>query len=497
MTLALRYAALSHVGLLRTGNEDSVYAGPRLLAVADGMGGHAAGEVASAVAIASLAALDEDAPGADLLAALRQAAVGANAHLRDMVDGDAALDGMGTTLTTLLFTGNRLGLLHIGDSRCYLLRDGVLAQITHDDTFVQSLVDEGRITAEQAGSHPQRNMILRALDGRDDVQFDLSMREALVGDRYLLCSDGLTGPVGRENLQEALGHADPQAAAERLVELALRGGGPDNITVIVADVVDGESSGVPVVAGAAAESPQAPPPHLASGAAGRAAAGRAAAAPPAPVPALEPAARTTRHLRRTAVLTIAVLALLAGGVGTGWAYVRSQWYVGSDGRQVNVYRGLTGSVAGVDLSSIQERTGVQTGGLSELDRIKVERGIHADGRADARRIVAVLRDRAVCAPPTTPTPATPTPATPTPSATPTPGAPTRDPTPTSDPTPEAPPAPSVPSPVVTAPPAGDADCPASPLAGSRSAPGLTKGVPSGPPTGPTPTGPTPTGVPGP
>ena len=480
MTLALRYAALSHVGLLRTGNEDSVYAGPRLLAVADGMGGHAAGEVASAVAIASLAALDEDAPGADLLATLRQAAVGANAHLRDMVDSDATLDGMGTTLTTLLFTGNRLGLLHIGDSRCYLLRDGILAQITHDDTFVQSLVDQGRITAEQAGSHPQRNMILRALDGRDDVQFDLSMREALAGDRYLLCSDGLTGPVGRENLQAALGHEDPRAAAERLVELALRGGGPDNITVIVADVVDGESTGVPVVAGAAAESPQAAPPHLASGAAGRAAAGRAAAAPRAPVPAPRPAARAGPHLRRATVLTVAVLALLAGGVGTGWAYVRSQWYVGSDGQQVNVYRGLTGSIAGVHLFSVQEHTGVQTRALSELDRSKVERGIRADGQADARRIVTVLHDQARCAPPTTPTPT---------------------------PTPELSPPPAGSGPMPTAPPAGSAECPAPPLAGSRSTPGLTRGDPSsspGPtptgamatgttPTSPTPTSPTPTG----
>ena len=195
MTLALRYAAMSHVGLLRPGNEDSLYAGPRLLAVADGMGGHAAGEVASAVAIAAVAALDEDAPGADLLSALRSAAIGANGHLRDMVAGDAALDGMGTTLTTLLFTGSRLGVLHIGDSRCYLLRQGSLTQITHDDTLVQSLVDDGRITPEEASSHPQRNMILRALDGREDVEFDLSVREARAGDRYLLCSDGLTGPV--------------------------------------------------------------------------------------------------------------------------------------------------------------------------------------------------------------------------------------------------------------------------------------------------------------
>src|SRR5919199_2164126 len=168
MTLTLRFAARSDRGLLRDGNEDSVYAGPRLLAVADGMGGHAAGEVASAVAIAALAPLDEDAPGADLLAALRHATLSANTQLREMVAADSALDGMGTTLTALLSAGVRLGLVHVGDSRAYLLRDGELTQITHDHSLVQTLVDEGRISADEASHHPQRSLILRALDGRDD-----------------------------------------------------------------------------------------------------------------------------------------------------------------------------------------------------------------------------------------------------------------------------------------------------------------------------------------
>ena len=154
VTLALRFAARSHPGLLRTNNEDSVYAGPRLLAVADGMGGAAAGDVASAVTIAALAPLDEDAPGADLLGALRAAATSANGHLREMVIGDDELRGMGTTLVALLFAGSRLGLLHVGDSRCYLLRDGELTQITHDHTLVQSLVDEGRITEADASTPP-------------------------------------------------------------------------------------------------------------------------------------------------------------------------------------------------------------------------------------------------------------------------------------------------------------------------------------------------------
>ncbi|MCU1591034.1 MAG: protein serine/threonine phosphatase, partial [Frankiales bacterium] len=266
MTLALRFAARSHTGLLREGNEDSVYAGPRLLAVADGMGGHAAGEVASAVAIAAIAPLDEDAPGPDLLDALLQAAMSANQHLHDMVEGDAALEGMGTTLTAILWGGSRLGLLHIGDSRCYLLRDGELSQITHDHTLVQTLVDAGRISEEEAEAHPQRNVITNVLDGRDGLEPDLSVREVRPGDRYLLCSDGLTGPVGStDTLRDALGLANPQEAVDRLVQLALRGGGPDNITVIVADAVETDQPlpAVPVVAGAAAEAPQAAPPGLA------------------------------------------------------------------------------------------------------------------------------------------------------------------------------------------------------------------------------------------
>ena len=405
MTLALRYAARSHTGLLRTGNEDSAYAGPRLLAVADGMGGHAAGEVASAVAVAALAPLDDDLPGPDLLAALRTSALSANEHLHDMVEGDAALEGMGTTLVALLFAGGRLGLLHVGDSRCYLLRDGDLTQITHDHTLVQALVDEGRISEEEASSHPQRSLITRALDGRGEVELDLSVREARVGDRYLLCTDGLTGPVGsRDTLREALQLPAPQDAVERLVDLALRGGGPDNITVIVADVVDGESTGLPVVAGAAAESPQPAPAHLTGGAAGRAAAANpaGAAAPARPRPSPEPVPTGGRS---SAVLALGVTALLVVSAGAGWLYVRSQWFVGADASQVTVFRGVSGSVAGLDLSSVERRTELSVGALSELDRMGVERGIAAKDADDAKRIVQELQDRAqadaAATPPTT------------------------------------------------------------------------------------------------
>src|SRR5919205_1222616 len=232
MSLALRFAARSDRGLIRGNNQDSVYAGPRLLAVADGMGGHAAGDVASKVVIAALE------------------------HLGEVIRESPQLEGMGTTLTAILFAGGRLALCHVGDSRAYLVRDGQLTQITHDDTFVQTLIDDGRITPEEANSHPQRSLLLRALNGQD-VEPALTMREARAGDRYLLCSDGLSGVVSEETLAEALKDPDPQSTADRLIELALRSGGPDNITVIVADVVDDDGRRPaliePVVDGAAGD----------------------------------------------------------------------------------------------------------------------------------------------------------------------------------------------------------------------------------------------------
>jgi len=258
MTLELRYAVRSDVGLLREGNEDSAYAGPRLLAVADGMGGHAAGEVASALTIASMAELDSVPAEDDMLKELAMAVAMANARLQEKIIASPAVEGMGTTLTALLWSDGRAGVCHIGDSRGYLLRDGELYQITHDHTLVQSLVDEGRISADDVSTHPQRSLLLRALDGRTMAEPDLSVHESLPGDRYLLCSDGLSGVVSDETLRDTLSTIeDPEVATRQLIDLAIHGGGPDNITCIVADVVDTATTRLPltttpVLAGAAA-----------------------------------------------------------------------------------------------------------------------------------------------------------------------------------------------------------------------------------------------------
>ncbi|WP_369257346.1 PP2C family protein-serine/threonine phosphatase [Geodermatophilus amargosae] len=398
MSLALRYAARSDRGLVRGNNQDSVYAGPRLLAVADGMGGHAAGDVASKVVIAALEHLDEDAPSGDMLQALREAVFDGSEHLREVIRESPQLEGMGTTLTAVLFAGGRLALCHVGDSRAYLLRDGVFTQITHDDTFVQTLIDDGRITPEEANHHPQRSLLLRALNGQD-VDPDLSMREARAGDRYLLCSDGLSGVVSEETLAEALRDPDPQSTADRLVELALRSGGPDNITVIVADVVEDSGSGFPmepVVDGAAGDNRgqrEVDP---------RSAAGRAALADPPPAPPPPTSTSTAaappdrrRPRRRLFVAGGVVLLLLVGGIAT-WLWVLTHWFVGvaaaDDGDRVAVYRGFNTDLLGLDLYRVDDVTDIHLDDLSSYDQNSVRQGIDAGDAGDAQRIVDDLHD---------------------------------------------------------------------------------------------------------
>jgi PPM family protein phosphatase len=255
--LALSYAVRSDVGRLRAGNEDSAYAGPHLLAVADGMGGHAAGEVASATVVATLAALDVSPAGRDLVDALAGAVATANLRLRELTLSDPATEGMGTTLTVLLWSAQCAALCHIGDSRAYLLREGRLARITRDHTLVQSLLDEGKIAEGDVAMHPFRSMLLRALDGTTTARPDLTPLETRPGDRYLLCSDGLSGVVSEQTLHQVLASGqDLDVLTSRLVGLANEGGGPDNVTCVVADVIDVPRNRVPsarpgVFAGAA------------------------------------------------------------------------------------------------------------------------------------------------------------------------------------------------------------------------------------------------------
>jgi serine/threonine protein phosphatase PrpC len=390
MTLRLRYAARSDIGLIRSNNQDALYAGPRLVAVADGMGGAAAGDVASAVTIATFAALDDDEPPSDLISVLQQTVAQANDQLRQMIDADGELAGMGTTLTAMLWSGGRIGLAHIGDSRAYLLRDGELSQITHDQTLVQRLVDEGQLALSDVASHPQRSVLLRVLNGEPDMSADLSVREAREGDRYLLCSDGLSGVVSLETLRDTLDLADPVAAVDALVDLALRGGGPDNITCVIADVVgaDQSASAEPVVGGSVADDSQGRriDTHTA---AGRAAALRTHLQPQSRIRDIDQG--RPRRRWHGPVLVLGLLIVVGGALfGGTWWYSQHQYYVGSDGTRVAVYRGINGDVLGVHFSSEIERTAIAMSSLSSFERDKVQATISATSKHDAERIVATL-----------------------------------------------------------------------------------------------------------
>jgi PPM family protein phosphatase len=412
MTLALHYALRSDVGLLREGNEDSAYAGPRLLAIADGMGGHAAGEVASAVAISAIAPLDAQAltDSADMLDALAEAVASARSTLHEMSEADPATEGMGTTLTALLWAGDQVAICHIGDSRAYLLRDGDLYQITRDHTLIQSLVDEGRLSPDAAANHPQRSLIMRALQGSTDSDPDLSMHTALLGDRYLLCSDGLTDVVTDMAVHATLvSLEDPEQAVEQLINQAISNGGPDNITCIVADVVDtiagpvAPSRGHQLV-GAAAN------PDARSLLKGHGAVPAAAISPEAEAPASANGyASHGRHApadddfdqlddlprRRwpivTTVLVVLVL-LVAGGLFAGWRYVESQYYVDADGGQVSIFRGVSQPIAWMHFSSVYKRTGVRATEVPATLQLPTTSGT----LAEAQKTVTTIQQTFTC-----------------------------------------------------------------------------------------------------
>ncbi|MEJ3656003.1 protein phosphatase 2C domain-containing protein [Actinomycetes bacterium KLBMP 9759] len=261
MAPTLRSAAGSDTGRRRPMNQDSAATSPRLLAVADGMGGHAHGEVASSVAIAALLDMDSHLRGAnlrevDLLGALSAALDDAAGRLTALAHDHAELRGTGTTVVAFLVDGDRIGVSHIGDSRAYLLRDGELLRLTRDHTLVQALVDEGRISAEEAVDHPRRSWLIRTLQDGAAAEPDLFLYEGRVGDRYLICSDGLTAVLDDDGVRDILTSEQERAGAvARLIESANAGGGPDNITVIVADLVDEPmiADDTPLVVGAAAE----------------------------------------------------------------------------------------------------------------------------------------------------------------------------------------------------------------------------------------------------
>lgn len=422
--LTYRYVALTDTGLRRTGNEDSGFASKKLLVIADGMGGAAAGEVASSEAMHVIRKLDRDLEG-DAVEALAGAVSRANNRLGELIEEDPAVEGMGTTLDALLWDGTKFAMAHIGDSRAYRLRDDKLTQLSDDHTFVQSLVDEGRLTPDEARHHPHRSLILRALLGRDDNDPDISTVEAKLGDRYLLCSDGLSDMVDDNVIEATLGTETIDFAATELIRLALEGGGYDNVTVVIAEMVAAETpidetlssaNGQPQLVGAAAGQHR-PPTGQSVGSGGRATGN--AAKDDVPAKPLDP--EEVRYMPRPPssrrwvrwTLGLLVLAAILGGAGKiAYDWSQRQYFVATDNNMVTIFRGVHAEIPGVKLEHIDAVTDINVSTLPEFHRKQVQSGIEASSRADAQDIVNNLGQfvNPVPVPTATPTPRpTPTP----------------------------------------------------------------------------------------
>ncbi len=355
MALTLSYVARSEVGLVRKNNQDSAYVSPTMLMVADGMGGAAAGDLASAVAIDELRDTDGDHTETDMIEVVAGAITRANERIRDLVAVDPSLDGMGTTVCGLLFDGEQLAVANIGDSRAYRLRDGEFMRITRDHSWVQTLVDDGRITEAEALVHPHRSLILKVLNGQPNHVPDLEPADVQAGDRYLICSDGLCGMVTDAAIEEVIGGTDAEQVVDDLVRIAYAEGGLDNITIILADVVDNGPLGETLVLGAAAEldlaeavddtedTRQLPTDGIRSD-------------PNARDKAEEARYQPTTKGRRSAgvkVLLVVLLPLLVIGGGLfGWySFLQTKYYVGDSDELVTVFRGVPDTLAGIRLSS--------------------------------------------------------------------------------------------------------------------------------------------------
>jgi protein phosphatase len=413
MPLETRAAALSHVGKIRSNNQDSGYAGRNLFIVADGMGGHAGGDVASAIALNRLKEADSGYSSADEAQfSLQSALIAANAQLAETVFEHPELTGMGTTVSALARVGDKVALAHIGDSRIYLLREGELKQVSTDHTFVQRLVDTGRITEEEALVHPRRSVLMRVLGDVDShPEIDTWVLDTKPGDRWLLCSDGLSGVVKHDELARiASSPGTPNAVAERLLRASLDAGAPDNVTVVIVDIAgtenaeDGEAGAPTTVESAAA--PLAFQPEAARAKAWMPSL-RLHPLKPATGPThfepqtedyfdelIEEAQRRARRRRLTwltAIVLLVIAIVLAGVLGYQWT--QSHYYVGKapDGN-VAIFNGVQQSLGPIALSHIYQETPTHVSELSAYERQQVEQTINANSLEDAMRIVNQLAD---------------------------------------------------------------------------------------------------------
>ncbi|MCU1578824.1 MAG: Stp1/IreP family PP2C-type Ser/Thr phosphatase [Rhodoglobus sp.] len=405
MATSGKSAAVSHVGKIRSNNQDSGYAGRYLFVVADGMGGHAGGDVASAIAVKRIAETDRQytSPN-DAEFALHAALLAANSLLAETVFEHGELTGMGTTVSGILRVENQVAIAHIGDSRIYLFRDGELKQISADHTFVQRLVDSGRITAEEAAVHPRRSVLMRVLGDVDaSPEIDTTVLETKPGDRWLICSDGLSSYVSDEKMASVLGTVpDTEDAANRLVKESLDQGAPDNVTVVLVDVDDtGDSSHIPPVTVGSAASP------LVFEADSTRRPLRLPSLLLHPLKAtqtddshfepesdeylntliLEDRRRARRRRISWLVFVAVVLAAIVAAAVLGYQFTQTRYYVGVDNGQVAIFQGVQQDIGPIKLSHVVEATTIGVDRLTAFNRQSVETTISANTLADAHRIV--------------------------------------------------------------------------------------------------------------
>jgi serine/threonine protein phosphatase PrpC len=405
--MKLATGSATDTGLVRGNNEDAflVDGAHQLFAVADGMGGHRGGEVASRTAIEAVRA----AVASGL--SVNDAITRANAAVRERASGDTELTGMATTMTAVVVAGAQELLFgHVGDSRAYMLHNGVLRRITDDHSLVEELVREGRLTAEQAEAHPQRHVVTRGLGVDAEVEVDLYTIEVIAGDRVVICSDGLTTMVRERDIERiARSEPDPQRAAELLVDAANRAGGEDNTSIVVIDIVEVDPVEVTVAETPAPTEAIVVPETAAAPAAPTPAPVHRPAMPPAPEPPAPPPARTTAswgsRIRGALLLFVPLILVLAIAVGGIGFYARRSYYVGFAANRVVIYKGVPGGVLGWD-PTIEQRTELTAGQLTQIDRQRVAAGSGRGSLSNARAFVANLQAHVSATSTTTTTPTT-------------------------------------------------------------------------------------------
>jgi len=403
MGIKIVSASVSDKGKVRASNQDSGYSGVNLYVVADGMGGHAGGDIASALATQLVAKVDDVYQDSDqaidsLLTAMREA----NKNLSATVDKFGYLAGMGTTMDAVLFTGGIANIAHIGDSRVYLMRDSKMLQITKDHTFVQQLIDSGKITEEEALYHPRRNVILRVLgDTSEEPEFDIHQLEVLPGDRLLLCSDGLCGVVPSSLIEENMKVANLEEAIELLVDEAKEYGAPDNVTVLLLEIKD-EADAIdqqPILwLGSAANEVVIKP-----NSAGRILemfspirwfeairdAGKKESFysqnDPALAKAIDEFGGKVRSWKLRGIALVLVLAVIAGGsLWAVYSYIETRYYLGVQNGKVAIYQGIKESFGGIGFSHLYLESEINLSDLPDFQQELIANSISADSLDDAK-----------------------------------------------------------------------------------------------------------------